>query len=507
MSSGAARLVRLLAWVTLVLIVATAGAPAGARTPPPDPAQLAEQLEAALRATRLPGVSAAVVRGDRTLYAGGVGRDGHGGRVTADTRFRVASLSKSFTAVGVLQLVQAGRIRLDAPVQGQLPEFTTSDPGAAARVTVRQLLDQTSGLADSSLPRGVDDRARDLAARVAELRTAHLVDEPGSRFHYSDLNYQVLGRLVEVVSGTSLDRYLHEHVFGPLGMASTVSVATAAAGAELSGLARGHVLLYGWPVARDELEGLLAGSSGVITTAADMTRWLTFQTTGRTPAGVALLRPALLDLTHRPPEGSVSCYAMGWQVTRGACDDPARLEHTGVLSTSFAHQVLLPESGGAFALLYNGNSALADTAGVAEGVAATLTGTEAPAVRGTRPTAGLLAALGLAVLAAGVRGVRRSARWAARRRAGRRWTTAVRLALPLLPAVALPFLPGLLRAAIDRSFTLWQLTLAAPDAVILLVVVGLTGVAVSAVRARAVVLQHAATRSADPREQPGRRPR
>ena len=87
----------------------------------------------------------------------------------------------------------------------------------------------------------------------------------------------------------------------------------------------------------------------------------------------------------------------------------------------------------------------------------------------------------------GARGSRRSARWAARRRAGRRWTAVVRLALPILPAVSLPFLPGLLRAAIDRSFTLWQLTLAAPDAVILLVVVGLTGVAVSAGRAWAIV--------------------
>ncbi|WP_369134019.1 serine hydrolase domain-containing protein [Modestobacter sp. I12A-02662] len=460
-------------------------ATAGARPTAPGAAELTAYLHAAQRDTGLPGVAAAVVQGDRTVFVGGVGRDGAGGTVSPSTRFRVASLSKSFTAVAVLQLVQDGRIGLDGPVRAHLPAFLPNDPGAG-RVTVRHLLNQTSGLADSSWPQVADDSADDLAARVAGLRTARLVDEPGSRFHYTDLNYQVLGRLVEVVAGIPLDRYLRERVLDPLGMGSTVSVPTAAAGARLDGLARGSVLLFGRPVARNELDGLLAGSSGVVTTAADMARWLSFQLTGRTPTGEVPLRPELLDLTHRPPEDSGSGYAMGWQLTSGPAG-PVRLEHTGVLSTTFAHQVLLPDTGVAFALLYNGNSALADTAGVADGVAALLAGEEPAAVRDIRLTVGLLAAVGLAVLAAGARGLRRAARWAARRRTRPGWTTAVRLTAPVLPAVLLVLLPGILRKVIDRSFTAWQLTLAAPDVVLVLVVGAVTGLAVSAARGVALI--------------------
>jgi CubicO group peptidase (beta-lactamase class C family) len=325
-----------------VMATTVVGPHAVAQPPEMDAAHLTGYLEGALRSTRLPGVAAAVVEGDRTTLVAGVGVDGRGGAVTSRTRFRVASLSKSFTAVGVLQLVEDRRIDLDAPVQAYLPDFAPQEATVAARVTVRHLLDQTSGLTDAGYPGIVDDGAADLRTRVALLRTARLAGEPGTRFHYSDLNYQVLGRLVEVVSGVSLERYLDEHVFGPLGMTGTVSVTTAAAGSRLPGLARGHVLLFGCPVARDELDGLLAGSGGVITTAADMARWLGFQTTGRTPDGQALLSPAMLTLSHTPPDGVSGGYAMGWQVVRGSDTGPAMLEHTGVLSTFSAQQALLP---------------------------------------------------------------------------------------------------------------------------------------------------------------------
>jgi len=261
--------------------------------------------------------------------------------------------------------VEDRRIDLDSPVQAHLPEFDPEPATVAARVTVRHLLNQTSGLTDAGYPGIVDDGAADLRTRVALLRTARLTGEPGTQFHYSDLNYQVLGRLVEVISGASFGTYLDEHVLGPLGMTDTVSVTTAAAGSHLPGLARGSVLVYGCPVAREELDGLLAGSGGVITTAGDMARWLGFQTTGRTPDGRVLLSPALLGLSHTPPDGVPGGYAMGWQVVRGASGTgPAMLEHTGVLATFSAQQVLLPGADAGFALLYDGNSALADTAAV-----------------------------------------------------------------------------------------------------------------------------------------------
>lgn len=101
----------------------------------------------------------------------------------------------------MLQLVESGRVDLDAPVQAYLPGFTTADPQASRHITVRHLLNQTSGIADTGFP-AVTDPEPDLVRRVASLRGADLVSEPGTAFHYSDVSYQVLARLVEVVSGT-----------------------------------------------------------------------------------------------------------------------------------------------------------------------------------------------------------------------------------------------------------------------------------------------------------------
>ncbi|MGY1706275.1 serine hydrolase domain-containing protein [Geodermatophilus sp. SYSU D00697] len=482
-----ARLLRLLACTLLAWLVATTGAgPAAAQAPGPHAARLTGLLEAALARTRLPGVAAAVVDGDRSTFLAGLGDDGRGGTVTPRTRFRVASLSKSFTAVAVLRLVQEGRLDLDAPVRAALPEFAPREAAGADRVTVRHLLNQTSGLTDAGYPGIVDDGATDLRTRVALLRTARLVGEPGTRFRYSDLNYQVLGRLVEVVSGIPLARYLDQQVFAPLGMTDTVSLTTTADGAHLPRLARGSVLLFGCPVARDELDGLLAGSSGVVTTAADTARWLRFQTTGRTTDGGALLSPELLAESHTPPDGVPGGYAMGWQRVRSGTG-PERLEHTGVLSTSSAQQVLLPGTDLGFALLYNGNSALADTAHVADGMAALLTDRPAPGIRSTLWTAGLLAAAVLATAVAVGRGLVRGPSWAARRRGRRRWVTAVRLVPAVLPAVLLACLPALVRAGLGRTFTHWQLALSAPAVAVLLTVAAVGGLAVTAVRACALV--------------------
>jgi hypothetical protein len=191
-----------------------------------------------------------------------------------------------------------------------------------------------------------------------------------------------------------------------------------------------------------------------------------------------VLRPDDVALMQTPPPGVAGGYAMGWQAVA-----PGRLEHTGILSTYSAIQVSLPDTDLGFVLLFNGNNAPADTAGVAAGLAALLTGDARPA--GPRSTALLAAVLGaatLAVLALRVRQLVRVPRWR-RRRAGRpRWRALPGLAWLVLPGVLLAVLPALLGAAIGRSFTFWQLCLAMPDVVILIAVWALTGLALAAAR-------------------------
>ncbi len=136
--------------------------------------------------------------------------------MTLDTIFDMASLTKCMaTAVAVMQLVQDGQVRLNDPVARYLPEFGTK---GKQDITVRQLLTHYSGLPDD-LDLKEPWHGRDTAFRMAMDTTP--VYSPGSRFFYSDVNYEVLGFLVERVSGMALEQYASAHIFQPLKMEET----------------------------------------------------------------------------------------------------------------------------------------------------------------------------------------------------------------------------------------------------------------------------------------------
>lgn len=118
-----------------------------------DTAALDRFIAEQMRAHRLPGLALVVTHHDRVIYVKGYGASRDGQPVTPETQFFIASLSKSFTAFTVMQLVEAGRIDLDVPVRTYLPELTTADSEVAGRITVRHLLNQTSGLSDGAFPK------------------------------------------------------------------------------------------------------------------------------------------------------------------------------------------------------------------------------------------------------------------------------------------------------------------------------------------------------------------
>lgn len=135
-----------LALCAMLLCVAT---PAHA-TPTLDRQAVDDLVTEQLAATGAPGVAIAITHGNQ-VFTRGYGNAGDDRPITADTQFRIASLSKSFTATAVLQLVTRGQVDLDEPVTTYLPEFSPDDP-RGAEITVRQLLNQTSGLTDQSFP-------------------------------------------------------------------------------------------------------------------------------------------------------------------------------------------------------------------------------------------------------------------------------------------------------------------------------------------------------------------
>ncbi|AIU11769.1 serine hydrolase domain-containing protein [Mycolicibacterium smegmatis] len=204
-------------------------------TPTGDFSAVTRLVDDAVAARRLPGAVVQIGHAGKIVFRAAFGArklDGEPGLdgspspaepMTEDTLFDLASLTKSIaTTTAVLQLYEQGKIRLDEPVQTYLPDFNPTGDPRRARVTLRMLLTHTSGIAgDLSLDGPWGLTAADKAEGVKRALAAWVVFEPGAMFHYSDIGFIILGTLVEKITGQSLDGYVREHVFAPLGMSDT----------------------------------------------------------------------------------------------------------------------------------------------------------------------------------------------------------------------------------------------------------------------------------------------
>ncbi len=229
------------------------------------------------------------------------------------TLWDIASLTKvvATTAAAAL-LVDRGRLLLDAPVQRYLPRFTGRDK---ERVTVRMLLDHTSGL-----PPGLEPRQRRVppdSVLALVLRTP-LRRTPGTLAQYSDLNAILLGRIIEAISGRSLDRFAADSIFGPLGMSETRFLPPSALRRRIAPTGQWH----GSPLSgevNDRTAGWLggvAGHAGIFATASDLGRyaqwWLRH---GVTSSGITLVRPATVD-TFLAAHDAAGARLLGWESRR-----------------------------------------------------------------------------------------------------------------------------------------------------------------------------------------------
>ena len=177
-----------------------------------------QYINAKMRLPRIPGLALAIVKGDRIIYVKGYGQaDQSGHPVTPQTSFIIGSVTKAFTALAVMQLVEAGKVELDAPVQRYITWFRVADTVVSAKITVRQLLNQTSGLPMLREPQfwtELDGGALERTVRF--LKKAKLNFPPGQSFGYSNANYETLGLIVQTVSHQLYEEYVQEHIFGPL---------------------------------------------------------------------------------------------------------------------------------------------------------------------------------------------------------------------------------------------------------------------------------------------------
>lgn len=258
-----------------------------------------------------------------------------------DTIFDLASITKLFTSIAAMQLVEQGLADLDAPVARYLPEFAAN---GKQDVTVRQLLTHTSGLdADPTPPLWQGDR--DVPARRKAVLDSPLKNPPGTTYLYSDINLMTLGFLVERVTGATLDTVVRDRITTPLGMADTgfnpqaeLLDRIAATEDELTpprGMLRGQVHdENAWAL------GGVSGHAGIFSTAGDLAIVAQAILNGGTYRGARILRPDTVEkmLTNYNDAFPDDAHGLGFELDQmfymGGLSSPATAGHTGFTGTT-----------------------------------------------------------------------------------------------------------------------------------------------------------------------------
>ena len=269
--------------------------------------------------------------------------------------FVIGSVTKSFTALAAMQLVQSGRLRLDAPVVTYLPRFRTHNRSASNHITVKQLLSQTSGLTTDAGLIGFRHPTTSITRQVSDLASV-TTQSPGT-FRYSNANFEVLGELIATVSHTSYASYVQRHVFAPLDMTHSF---TDLAAARAAGLQDGHRIWFGVAVPDGvyyRADYLPAGF--LVSTAGDLGHYLTALLNGGRYRGTAVLgakyaAQMLARSADASALGQHRTYGFGWY--QETISGTPVVTHPGSAVNSHADVVLVPSHHAAAAVLGNAES-------------------------------------------------------------------------------------------------------------------------------------------------------
>ena len=312
------------------------------------------------------GLAVAVVRSGQVESFCGQGYADIKARVpiTRDTAFRIASISKTFTAVAVMQLWERGLIDLDSPANEYLRSYRLVPADASWRpATVRHLLTHTAGIPEWVHPlrmvnSGWVGESVEAAERVPTLAEYYggglrLAVEPGTVCTYSDHGFATLGQIVEDVGGRPLGRYLRENVFQVLAMEGS--------DLELSErvrphLATGYRLGSRGPRAVTDRQWVTAAASSIYATPADMARYVASLIGGGAGEHGTILKPETLETmfrTHYQPDPRIP--GMGLSFFRGDLGGHPVVEHQGVLPGFNAQVFLAPDDGVGVVALTNGS--------------------------------------------------------------------------------------------------------------------------------------------------------
>ncbi|MCP4147300.1 MAG: beta-lactamase family protein, partial [bacterium] len=283
------------------------------------PEEIEKKVLEIMEEGKIPGLSLVIIKGDQTVLLKGLGYADLENKkpVTPDTLFELASCSKSFTGLAALKLEEKGHINLDDPVSKYIPWFHGVYEGITYdKITIRQVLHQTSGIASNSV--GLIPQASGADALEKTVRTLEGIELnsiPGTTFEYATMNYDIIGRIVEVVSKKSFEEYMREEILMPLGLNSTIVGVDYENPAALKAL--GYKIgffeprVYNSPVFRGNNPAGYVVSSG-----RDIATYLKLHLGVLDSDFTHLAQKShQMDTTVPPSMASLPSYGMGWSVS------------------------------------------------------------------------------------------------------------------------------------------------------------------------------------------------
>ena len=261
-----------------------------------------------------PGAAVLVVSKGKVVHARGYGFANVVARtpITTKTTFDLASVSKQFTAMAVMMMVERGKLSYSDPLSRFFPEF----PSWARRITVKHLLTHTSGIADymdayREQPRtaGNEPTSRDAVAILGRIPDPYFL--PGQKFEYSNSGYVVLAQIVEKISGEPFPKFMKKNVFDPLGMTSTIVSDQLRAPSRNRAVSYDASWLFGWRYRDADYTPFnrIYGDGNVNTSVEDMYKW------DQALYGESLVKQSTLAEAFKPMrlnDGTQTSYGFGW---------------------------------------------------------------------------------------------------------------------------------------------------------------------------------------------------
>jgi CubicO group peptidase (beta-lactamase class C family) len=311
---------------------------------------LEKYIQSEMKSSYIPGTAVGIIKDNNVVYSKGFGiADSKGKKVTTETSFNIGSISKTFATVATMQLVEKGKINLNAPIEEYIPWVKITIPVGAPKITIKHLLSHTSGLTTNLGQKGVtEDKSENIKELILKQKDLTTNRSAGESWEYSNLNFILIGAIIESVSGESYSDYLRKNILTPLEMNNTyLAKEEILNGNSAKGFQTffGKLISFDYPYREDRL------SAGMVySNIEDMTHYMSMLLNEGKYKDKTILSPESIK-NIRSPRTATSHFSFGL----GVFVDRGIYYHGGDDFNFHAYMVLNPYNKDGAILMYNTN--------------------------------------------------------------------------------------------------------------------------------------------------------